>query len=191
MAHANCLKGRTESDRRISGGGTSCAEARDWACVQGDGSDGRGLSGSAVTVAPHNTCFTRRGASRRWPPRAGWSASVKGGGHAFAAQSVGSRRFVKNGTFAEMGANNKLMYCQRLPPRCGGLRARSRYHQDGVGERISLVQSAHIRQHAFTASALRALPPRASLSVSSERRWTALRRPCGRLSGRRQTQNVS
>jgi hypothetical protein len=35
-----------------------------------DGSDGRGLSGSAVTVAPHNTCFTRRGATRRWPPRA-------------------------------------------------------------------------------------------------------------------------
>jgi hypothetical protein len=28
-------------------------------------------------------------------------------------------------------------------------------------ERISLVESAHIRQHAFTASALRALPPQA------------------------------
>jgi hypothetical protein len=33
-------------------------------------------------------------------------------------------------------------------------------------------------------------PPRARRSASSERRWTALRRPCGRLSGRRQTQNV-
>jgi hypothetical protein len=33
-------------------------------------------------------------------------------------------------------------------------------------------------------------PPQARLWASSEGRWTALRRPCGRLSGRRQTQNV-
>jgi hypothetical protein len=39
-------------------------------CVSCDGSDGKGLSGSAPTLAAHNTCFTRRGASRRWPPRA-------------------------------------------------------------------------------------------------------------------------
>jgi hypothetical protein len=101
---------------------------------------------------------------------------VKGGGHAFAALTVGSRRVGKRKTLAEMGANDKLMCGQRQPPRCGGLRARSRYQEDGAVERISLVESAHIRQHVFTASALRALPPRARLSVSCGRRWTALRR---------------
>jgi hypothetical protein len=40
-------------------------------CVRGEGSNGEGLSGSAVADAAHNTIFTRRGASRRWPPQAG------------------------------------------------------------------------------------------------------------------------
>jgi hypothetical protein len=31
LAHADCLKGRTETDRKVSEGGTSCVEARDWA----------------------------------------------------------------------------------------------------------------------------------------------------------------
>jgi hypothetical protein len=35
-----------------------------------DGSDGQGISRSVVAHAPHNTNFTRRGAARRWPPRA-------------------------------------------------------------------------------------------------------------------------
>jgi hypothetical protein len=61
LAHADCLKGRTETDRQIHGGGTACVEARDWACAYVDGSDGRGLSESAVPVAPHNTHLPRRG----------------------------------------------------------------------------------------------------------------------------------
>jgi hypothetical protein len=95
-AHANLLESRARKRRGRSGVAITLATTRGMGMRLGDGSDGRGLSGSAVTVAPHNTCFTRRGASRRWPPRAGWSASVKGGGHAFAALSVGSRRFVKH-----------------------------------------------------------------------------------------------
>jgi hypothetical protein len=34
---------------------------------------------------------------------------------------------------------------QRLPPLRGGLRALDRSYQDGAGEGISLVESAHIR----------------------------------------------
>jgi hypothetical protein len=50
---------------------------------------------------------------------------MKGGEKPFAALSVGSRAFVNPKTLAEMGANDKLMCCQRVPPRCGGLSARS------------------------------------------------------------------
>jgi hypothetical protein len=48
---------------------------------------------------------------------------MKGGGHPFAALSVGSRGVVKLRTLAEMGANDKLIRGQRLPPLCGGLSA--------------------------------------------------------------------
>jgi hypothetical protein len=37
---------------------------------RGEGTDGEGISGSAVTYAAHNTIFTRRGPAGRWPPRA-------------------------------------------------------------------------------------------------------------------------
>ena len=67
-------------------------------CVRGEGSSGEGLSRSAVTYAAHNTIFTRRGASRRWPPRARLSVSMKGGGHPFAALAVGSRGVGKRKT---------------------------------------------------------------------------------------------
>jgi hypothetical protein len=62
---------------------------------RGEGSDVEGISGSAITYAAHNTNFTRCGASRRWPPRARLSVSMKGGGHPFAALAVGSRGVVK------------------------------------------------------------------------------------------------
>jgi hypothetical protein len=130
---------------------------------------------ATALMTAHNTLFPRRGLrplataggviglrERRWTP--------------LRRPSVGSRGVGKRRTLAEMGANDKLMYGQRQPPRCGGLRARSRYQEDGAVERISLVESAHIRQHVFTASALRALPPQVGLSASCERRWTALRR---------------
>jgi hypothetical protein len=48
---------------------------------------------------------------------------VKGGGQPSAALSVGSRAVGKRKTLAEMGANDKLIRGQRLPPLCGGLSA--------------------------------------------------------------------
>jgi hypothetical protein len=135
----------------------------------------RNLTISNAVRTPSNTRFPRRGL-RPLAPAGGEMGLDEGRWTPLRRPAVGSRGVGKRKTLAEMGANDELMCGQRQPPRGGGLRARSRYQEDGAVERISLVESAHIRQHAFTASALRALPPQVGLSVSSERRWTALRR---------------
>jgi hypothetical protein len=49
----------------------------------------------------------------------------------------------------------------------------------------------HRLTRTFRGAACGRWPPRARLAVSREGRWTALRRPVGRLSGRRKAQNVS
>jgi hypothetical protein len=61
---------------------------------------------------------------------------------------------------------------------------------DGEGLSRSAVFMRRITPVSRGRGATRRWPPRARSSVSSEGRWTPLRRPCGRLSGRRETMNV-
>jgi hypothetical protein len=55
-AHRNCSEDPWWRDVMRSSEGLGC--------VPGDGSDGKGFSWSAPTIAAHNTSFTRRGL---WP----------------------------------------------------------------------------------------------------------------------------
>jgi hypothetical protein len=61
---------RTETDRQISGGDTSCVEARDWACVQATDRMVRG-SHDPLFLLRRITPVLRGAACGRWPPQAG------------------------------------------------------------------------------------------------------------------------
>jgi hypothetical protein len=78
----------------ICGGVTSCVEAREWAAFEAKDPMVR-ASQDPLLLMQHITPFLRGAAVGRWPPRARLSVSMKGGGHPFAALSVGSRGVVK------------------------------------------------------------------------------------------------
>jgi hypothetical protein len=99
LAHADCGRARRNWPRN-QGWRTLMRRSEGLGCVSCDGSDGKGLSRSAPTSAAHNTCFTLRGASRRWPPQASWHRLWERRWKRLRRPSVGSRRFVKQSTLA-------------------------------------------------------------------------------------------